>query len=69
MIAGAGLGLAAGAASVLAPRARAAERKSLRRVLDLANLAELPPAGATLVVGGPEINGASGGPGRVLALL
>jgi kynurenine formamidase len=35
----------------------------------LANLAELPPSGATLVVGGPKIKGATGGPSRVLALL
>jgi kynurenine formamidase len=35
----------------------------------LANLAELPPTGATLVVGGPKIKGATGGPSRVFALL
>jgi kynurenine formamidase len=35
----------------------------------VANLAELPPTGATLVVGGPKIKGATGGPSRVLALL
>lgn len=35
----------------------------------VANLAELPPAGATLVAGGPKVLGASGGPSRVLALL
>jgi kynurenine formamidase len=35
----------------------------------VANLAELPPVGATLVVGGPKIKGATGGPSRVLALL
>lgn len=35
----------------------------------VANLAELPPAGATLVAGGPKIKGATGGPTRVLALL
>ncbi len=35
----------------------------------VANLATLPPAGATLVVGGPKIEGASGGPTRVLALV
>lgn len=34
-----------------------------------ANLAALPPKGATLVVGGPKIKGASGGPSRVLALV
>jgi hypothetical protein len=69
MIAGAGLALVAGAASALAPRARAAERKSLSRVVDLAGLAEWPPVGATPVVGGPKINGASDGASRVLALL
>jgi kynurenine formamidase len=35
----------------------------------VANLALLPPTGATLVVGGPKIKGATGGPSRVLALL
>ena len=35
----------------------------------VANLAELPSTGATLVVGGPKIKGATGGPTRVLALL
>jgi kynurenine formamidase len=35
----------------------------------VANLAELPPTGATLVVGGPKIKGATGGLSRVLALL
>ena len=34
-----------------------------------ANLAQLPPKGATLVVGGPKIAGASGGPSRVFAFL
>jgi kynurenine formamidase len=34
-----------------------------------ANLGDLPPKGATLVVGGPKIAGASGGPSRVFALL
>jgi kynurenine formamidase len=34
-----------------------------------ANLAELPPKGATLIVGGPKLAGATGGPSRVLALL
>jgi kynurenine formamidase len=34
-----------------------------------ANLGELPPKGATLIVGGPKIAGASGGPSRVFALL
>lgn len=35
----------------------------------VANLAQLPPKGATLVAGGPKIAGASGGPSRVLALV
>ena len=35
----------------------------------VAKLGELPPTGATLVVGGPKIKGATGGPSRVLALL
>lgn len=35
----------------------------------LANLAELPPSGATIVVGGPKIAGATGGPSRVFALV
>jgi kynurenine formamidase len=35
----------------------------------VANLAALPATGATLVVGGPKIKGATGGPSRVLALL
>ena len=35
----------------------------------VAKLAELPPFGATLVVGGPKIKGATGGPSRVFALL
>lgn len=34
-----------------------------------ANLGKLPPRGVTLVVGGPRIKGASGGPSRVLALV
>ena len=34
-----------------------------------ANLGELPRRGATLIVGGPKIAGASGGPSRVIALL
>ncbi|WGD30764.1 cyclase family protein [Ancylobacter sp. WKF20] len=33
------------------------------------NLGTLPAKGATLVVGGPKIKGASGGPSRVLALV
>lgn len=33
------------------------------------NLGALPAKGATLVVGGPKIKGASGGPSRVLALV
>jgi kynurenine formamidase len=35
----------------------------------IANLADLPPVGATLVVGGPKIVGATGGPSRVIALV
>ena len=35
----------------------------------LANLALLPPVGATLVAGGPKLKGATGGPSRILALL
>jgi kynurenine formamidase len=35
----------------------------------VANLGSLPPVGATLVVGGPTIVGATGGPSRVLALV
>ncbi len=35
----------------------------------VANLGALPPLGATIVVGGPKIKGATGGPARVLALV
>jgi kynurenine formamidase len=35
---------------------------------NVAGLALLPPAGATLVVGGPKHRGATGGPARLLAL-
>lgn len=35
----------------------------------LANLALLPPVGATIVVGGPTVKGATGGPSRIIALL
>ena len=35
----------------------------------IASLDALPPTGATLVVGGPKIQGATGGPARVLALI
>jgi kynurenine formamidase len=34
-----------------------------------ANLGVLPPKGATIIVGGPKVAGASGGPSRVFALL
>jgi kynurenine formamidase len=34
----------------------------------VANLAQLPPAGATVFVGAPKVSGASGGPTRVLAV-
>jgi kynurenine formamidase len=36
---------------------------------NVANLANVPPAGATVIVGGPKHRGASGGPSRVLALV
>jgi kynurenine formamidase len=35
----------------------------------VANLGELPASGATLVLGAPKIQGASGGPSRVIALV
>jgi kynurenine formamidase len=35
----------------------------------LANLAKLPAVGATIVVGGPTIVGATGGPSRIFALV
>jgi kynurenine formamidase len=35
----------------------------------VANLGQLPPFGATVIVGGPKVVGASGGPSRVLALV
>lgn len=35
----------------------------------LANLFSLPPLGATLVVGAPTVQGATGGPSRIIALL
>jgi len=35
----------------------------------LANLASVPPAGATIVVGAPTIVGATGGPSRIIALV
>ena len=34
----------------------------------LANLATVPPSGATIIVGGPKHEGASGGPARVFAV-
>jgi len=34
----------------------------------LANLATVPPAGATIIVGGPKHEGATGGPARVYAV-
>jgi kynurenine formamidase len=34
-----------------------------------ANLGQCPPKGATIVVGGPKIEGATGGPSRVFALV
>ena len=36
---------------------------------NVAALGTLPARGATLVVGGPKIKGATGGPARVLALV
>jgi len=36
---------------------------------NVANLAQLPASGATIVVGAPKIAGCTGGPSRVLALL
>lgn len=35
---------------------------------NLANLAKVPPSGATAIVGAPKVRGASGGPCRVLAV-
>ena len=35
----------------------------------LANLASLPPSGATIVVGAPTLVGGTGGPSRILALM
>ena len=35
----------------------------------VANLGDVPATGATIVVGGPKIRGATGGPSRVLALV
>lgn len=35
---------------------------------NLANLANVPPSGATIFVGGPKHEGASGGPARVIAV-
>ena len=34
-----------------------------------ANLGQLPPTGATIIVGGPKVAGATGGPSRVFALV
>ena len=36
---------------------------------NIANLAQLPPSGVTVVVGAPKIAGCTGGPSRVLALM
>lgn len=36
---------------------------------NVANLGQLPPSGAMVVVGAPKVAGASGGPSRVLALV
>jgi kynurenine formamidase len=35
----------------------------------VANLADMPASGATMVVGGPKIEGATGGPTRIIALV
>jgi kynurenine formamidase len=35
----------------------------------VANLNEIPPRGTTLIVGGPKVMGATGGPSRLIALL
>ena len=35
----------------------------------VANLDELPPRGTTLIVGGPKVIGATGGPSRLIALI
>jgi len=36
---------------------------------NVANLADVPESGATIVVGGPKIGGATGGPSRIIALV
>lgn len=36
---------------------------------NLANLDQLPPCGATIIVGAPALSGGSGGPSRILALI
>lgn len=38
-------------------------------VENIAGLGQLPPRGATLVVGAPKVKGATGGPARVMALV
>jgi kynurenine formamidase len=35
----------------------------------VANLNDLPPRGTTLIVGGPKVIGATGGPSRLIALV
>jgi kynurenine formamidase len=35
----------------------------------VANLNDIPPRGATLIVGGPKVIGATGGPSRLIALV
>jgi kynurenine formamidase len=35
----------------------------------VANLGQCPATGATIVVGGPKVRGATGGPSRVFALV
>jgi kynurenine formamidase len=35
----------------------------------VANLNDIPPRGTTLIVGGPKVIGATGGPSRLIALV
>jgi kynurenine formamidase len=42
----------------------------MRRGLEnVANLGQVPPMGATIVVGSPKVAGCTGGPSRVFALV
>jgi kynurenine formamidase len=38
-------------------------------VENIANLDQVPPTGATLIVGAPKVQGATGAPARVIALV